>query len=77
MDGAIQRLDNGRDRIAVVGTGVAGLSAAWLLSKHHNVTVYEKDYRSGGHCNTVEITGRDGLVSIDTGFPLGLWKDGY
>lgn len=35
-------LPNGRQRIAVIGSGIAGMSSAWLLSKNHDVTVYEK-----------------------------------
>ncbi|CAO3439412.1 NAD(P)/FAD-dependent oxidoreductase [Azospirillum endophyticum] len=51
--------------IAVVGAGIAGLSAAWLLSKTHRVTLYEKEDRPGGHANTVEA---DGAGPVDTGF---------
>ncbi|WP_343564011.1 NAD(P)/FAD-dependent oxidoreductase [Kiloniella sp. b19] len=50
--------------IAVVGSGISGLSAAWLLSHSCSVTLYEKDDRPGGHSNTVETP--DGPV--DTGF---------
>ena len=50
--------------IAVIGSGISGLSAAWLLSKNHKVTLYEKDDRLGGHSNTVQI----GDHPIDTGF---------
>lgn len=55
-------------RIAVVGSGISGLSCAWLLNKAHDVTLYEKDDRLGGHSNTVscEIDGSD--VDVDTGF---------
>lgn len=55
-------------RIAVVGSGIAGLSAAWLLSRRHEVTLYEADARLGGHTDThrVEVDGR--LLSVDTGF---------
>ncbi|HEV2560956.1 MAG TPA: FAD-dependent oxidoreductase [Rhizomicrobium sp.] len=49
---------------AVVGSGIAGMSAAWLLSKHHRVTLYERDNRIGGHSHTVEVAG----VPVDTGF---------
>ena len=42
-----------RLKIAVVGTGISGLSAAWLLSPRHEVTVYERADRVGGHSNTV------------------------
>ena len=54
--------------IAVVGTGIAGLSAAWLLSRSHNVTMYERDGRIGGHSNTVEVDGPNGPIPVDTGF---------
>lgn len=54
-----------RLKIAVVGTGVAGLGAAWLLNPQHDVTVYEKNGYSGGHTNT--FTTPSG-VNIDTGF---------
>ena len=40
-------------RIAVIGSGISGLGAAWLLSKQHDVTVFEKQDRIGGHANTV------------------------
>jgi predicted NAD/FAD-binding protein len=57
-----------RLKIAIVGTGISGLSAAWLLSQRHDVTVYEQAERVGGHSNTVlaAIGGRD--VPVDTGF---------
>ena len=51
-------------RIAVVGAGIAGLGAARLLSRAHEVEVFERDPRAGGHANTVV---RDGLA-LDTGF---------
>lgn len=54
--------------IAVVGSGISGLSAAWLLSQKHRVTLIEADTRPGGHSNTVdcEVDGVD--VAVDTGF---------
>lgn len=57
-----------RKRIAVVGTGISGLSAAWLLSRRHDVTVYERDRRPGGHSNTVTVDTADGAIPVDTGF---------
>jgi predicted NAD/FAD-binding protein len=53
-----------RMKIAIVGSGISGLSAAWLLSKQHDVTLYEKDDRPGGHSNTVSAGG----TPVDTGF---------
>lgn len=44
------------------------MSAAWLLSQRHRLTVYEKNPRPGGHSNTVEVSGPGGTVAVDTGF---------
>jgi uncharacterized protein len=57
-----------RLRIAVAGSGVSGLAAAWLLAKSHDVTVFEQDTRLGGHANTVDVQAPEGVVPIDTGF---------
>ena len=62
----------GRDRpldIAVVGTGISGMAAAWLLSARHRVTVYEAGDRVGGHSNTLVVPdGHGGTTPVDTGF---------
>jgi len=60
-------------RVAVVGTGISGLAAAWLLSKRHHVVLYERENRIGGHSNTVvaqlrEADGNAVEVPVDTGF---------
>ncbi|MBK8544366.1 MAG: FAD-dependent oxidoreductase [Caulobacteraceae bacterium] len=57
-----------RQSIAVIGSGIAGMSAAWLLSKKHDVTVYEKNDRLGGHSNTVTVETSLGATPVDTGF---------
>jgi hypothetical protein len=54
--------------IAVVGTGIAGLAAAWLLSHRHRVTVYEQSVRVGGHSHTVDVRSVRGTRPVDTGF---------
>lgn len=57
-----------RRNIAVVGSGIAGLSAAWLLGKRHRVTLYEADDRAGGHANTVMAPAGKTSIAVDTGF---------
>lgn len=55
-------------RIAVVGSGIAGLSAAWLLAPDHEVVLFEANDYAGGHSNTVDVT-LDGITwPVDTGF---------
>ena len=55
-------------KIAVVGTGISGMAAAWLLAQSHDVTVYEKNDHVGGHSNTVSAKIGDALIPVDTGF---------
>ena len=56
-------------RIAIVGTGVAGLVAAHRLHREHEIVVYEAAQRLGGHAQTVEVEDpRAGRLAIDTGF---------
>lgn len=57
-----------RLKIAVIGTGISGMSAAWLLNQRHDVTVYERAARLGGHSNTVEVCTAAGAIPVDTGF---------
>jgi predicted NAD/FAD-binding protein len=59
-------------RIAVVGSGIAGLTSAWLLACHargaHEVVLFEKDGRLGGHTNTIEVQVGGLTHPVDTGF---------
>ncbi|MER6336277.1 FAD-dependent oxidoreductase [Streptomyces tendae] len=56
-------------RTAVVGSGVAGLTAAHVLGREHRVTLYEADDRLGGHAHTHDLTAPDGRVHrVDSGF---------
>lgn len=58
-----------RPRTAVIGAGVAGLTAAYVLQAECDVTLYEADGRLGGHADTHEIAAADGrLLALDTGF---------
>ena len=55
-------------RIAVVGSGIAGLASAWLLSRAHAVTLFEADARLGGHTHTVDVSLEGRTHGVDTGF---------
>ncbi|HEY1749976.1 MAG TPA: FAD-dependent oxidoreductase, partial [Caulobacteraceae bacterium] len=55
-------------KIAVIGQGIAGMSAGWLLSRRHRVTVYEAEPRFGGHSHTVEAPSPAGPLPVDMGF---------
>jgi predicted NAD/FAD-binding protein len=55
-------------RIAVVGGGIAGLGAAYVLSRRHEVHLFEKAPRLGGHTHTIAVDGADGPLALDTGF---------
>ena len=58
-----------RQRVAIVGSGVAGLTCAHVLGPHHDVTLFEADRRLGGHANTVTVDDPlAGELRIDTGF---------
>ena len=55
-------------KIAVIGAGISGMSAAWLLSQRHDVTVYEAEDRIGGHSHTVDAPTPRGPMPVDMGF---------
>ncbi|MEP6783621.1 MAG: FAD-dependent oxidoreductase [Acidobacteriota bacterium] len=55
-------------RIAVIGAGISGLAAAYLISRRHQVWLFERDSRLGGHTHTVRIETATGEVALDTGF---------
>ena len=55
-------------RIAIIGTGISGLGAAYLLHRRHDITIYEKAKRIGGHTRTVTVDYGGKAVPVDTGF---------
>jgi len=55
-------------RIAVVGSGISGLSAAWLLSRRHEVVLYEANDSLGGHTDTHDVVVDGQCLRVDTGF---------
>ena len=55
-------------RVAIIGSGIAGLATAHLLYRDHEITLFESDSRVGGHVHTVEIESNHGMINIDTGF---------
>jgi predicted NAD/FAD-binding protein len=57
-----------KERLAVIGGGIAGLGAAWLLRNRYEVTLFEREKQIGGHSNTVEVDEQGRRVPIDTGF---------
>lgn len=55
-------------RLAVIGSGISGNAAAWLLSQHYPVTVYERELRPGGHSHTARIDYDGESIDVDIGF---------
>ena len=55
-------------RIGVIGGGAAGLTTAWLLDGDHDVTVFERDDRLGGHAHTIDIEAHGRRLAVDAGF---------
>ena len=57
-----------RKNIAVIGSGIAGLAATWLLSRQHQVTLIERNDYIGGHTHTIDVDETGQTLAVDTGF---------
>lgn len=58
-----------RKKVAIIGSGSAGIGALWALNRtHHDVYMFEADSRLGGHTNTVEYKNGKYKTMVDTGF---------
>ena len=57
-----------RQKIAVIGAGIAGLSAAWMLRGKHDVALFEAEPRPGGHADTQTVLVGGETINVDTGF---------
>lgn len=57
-----------KERLAIIGTGISGLGAAWYLKDAYDITLFEREERAGGHTHTVQVRENDQTIPIDTGF---------
>lgn len=57
-----------KQRVAIIGSGITGLSSAWLLHRQYDITLFEKNDYLGGHTNTVDVQEEHDIVPVDTGF---------
>jgi predicted NAD/FAD-binding protein len=55
-------------KVAIIGSGISGLTSAWLLNRKHDITVYESESWVGGHTHTVKVSVNGETHAIDTGF---------
>ena len=55
-------------KIAIIGSGISGISAAYYLKEKYDVTLFEKNNYFGGHSNTVNINYNNHKIAVDTGF---------
>ena len=57
-----------RKKVAFIGSGISTLGCAYILDDLHDIKIFEKNKKFGGHSNTVDIENKNGFVSVDTGF---------
>lgn len=63
----IQPHSNNRLRIGIIGAGASGLASAWLLEQDHDVTIFEKEDRLGGHICTIPVTINNQTIAVEAG----------
>ena len=68
MTGSAVEQDSAREQVAVIGSGIAGLTAAYLLQRRYDVLLFEADERLGGHAHTHEVADAGRILSVDSGF---------
>ena len=61
-------MDINKQSIAIIGSGITGISASWLLCEQYNVTLFEKNDYLGGHTHTHDVDEKDKQLAIDSGF---------
>jgi uncharacterized protein len=61
-------IDTQKPKLAIVGTGIAGLASGYFLKDTHEITFFDVNDYVGGHTNTVQVPYRDGMFPMDTGF---------
>lgn len=64
----LQQPSKAVQKIAVIGSGISGIAAAWFLSQEHDVVLFEKNPKLGGHTNTIDVELPEGKKAVDTGF---------
>lgn len=67
-DSAGNMMQKPGSNMAIIGSGISGLGAAYMLAPYHKITVYEKNDYAGGHARTVDVATPQGTVPVDTGF---------
>ncbi len=62
-------------KIAIIGSGIAGMGISYILNQNHEITLFEKESRIGGHSRTLEIDYFDKKIAVDTGFIVFNYKN--
>ncbi len=66
----LARMEINNMKIAIVGTGISGLSTAWHLDQKHDITLYEKNSVAGGHAHTLEVQYQETTIPVNTAYDI-------